>query len=157
MTQEKPSVRVEFDSTRNSIVFWVDASSQPLGTWDLSIALDNASELEEAIGYIVLAALSNVSGQSIGIRDYRVERGRATPLILEHFMKRLQDGDEGAVISMVNELISAAVRHADPQEIDRADRLLQDAARAGNAKAIQYLQSGWAKDKEDFNKLIRRR
>lgn len=142
-------VRTEYDATTRTLRVFGGLDQKLVATLDLSEKLWTDTEFEQRVGYTVIATLSAAVGYPLGHRDYKIERNDAKPWILEHFKERLKGGDESAVITMVHELMASAVRNSDVSELDRAEQLLQEAADAGNAQAIEYLGS-WPRNKQDL-------
>lgn len=151
------SIRTEYDFATKTVQFFVGDDSKPIATLEVSKDTWTDIEFEQRVGYIVIAALSTCAGHSLGGRDYRNERNSAVPWILEHFKKRLSDGDETAIITLVHELVASAIRNSDSGEMNHAEQLLLEAAGAGNSQAIQYLENTWPRDKQDIINSIQRK
>lgn len=148
-------VKVEYDSTTRSLHFSGGSEGKSIASLELKDLKDG--EVEQRVGFIVIAGLSSFAGHSIGGRNYREERNDAVPWILDYHKDRVKAGDRSAVLSMVNELIASAIRNSDLAEIERADRLLRDAAEGGNTEAAKYLEERWLRDKQDIVGAIQRK
>lgn len=151
------SIKVEYESEAKVIRFIADGSVDPIANLDIAKDAGDDIDLERHVGYIIIAALSASSGYSIGGRDYKKERNDFVPDVLDNFRRRLKEGDESAILSMVHEYVASAVRNSDPSQMDAAEVLLQEAATAGNAQAAHYLGSTWLQDKRDILDSMQRK
>lgn len=163
---EKRDLLLHYDEQRQLIIFYTvsveDTEAIRAKEFD-GVRLEIASlksvspeEAEKGFGSMAFSCLDLFALKKISIRDYAVLSAEAHKEYVSEIVAKAQAGDHEHQYYLFMERHSQALREANQQALDEAEKLLLASAAGGYPEAKAYLEEYWPLVKAAAERRIKR-